>query len=99
MGAAGRLDQPARYDLSWLKLVRKSAGVVDGVEGLAEVVGDGVGGGDGLLAGLDLDLAVAAGGLDELPDRPAGLRLDPPADGERCEHDRQVGVDGLALAV
>src|SRR5262250_800223 len=87
------------YDLSWLKLVRKSAGVVDGVEGLAEVVRGGVGGGDGLLAGLDLDLAVAAGGLDELPDRPAGSRLDPAADGEGGEHDVQVGVDGVALAV
>jgi len=78
--------------LTWLNLVRKSAGLVDGVEGLAEVVGDGVGGGDDVLAGLDLDLAVAAGGLDELPDRPAGLRLGPPAESERGEHDRQVGL-------
>jgi hypothetical protein len=49
----------------------------DGVECLSEVVGDGVGGGDRLLPGLDLDGAVAAGRLDELPDGPAGLRLDP----------------------
>jgi hypothetical protein len=54
-------------DLSWAILVRKSVGAVDGVEGLAQVVGNGVGGGDRLLAGLDLDLAVAAGGLDEFP--------------------------------
>src|SRR6266516_2840129 len=46
---------------------------VDGVEGLAEVVGEGVGGGDDVVAGLDLDGAVAAGGLDELADGPAGL--------------------------
>jgi hypothetical protein len=50
--------------LSWLNLVRKSSGVADGVEGLAEVIGKGVGGGDGLSPGPDLDLAVAAGGLD-----------------------------------
>jgi hypothetical protein len=71
--------------------VRKSIGVVDGAEGLAEVVGDWIGGGQDVLAGLDLDLAVAAGGLDELPDRPAGLRLDPAADGQGGEHDSEVG--------
>jgi hypothetical protein len=32
-----------------------SAGAVDGVEGLAEVAGKRAGGGDGVLAGLDLD--------------------------------------------
>jgi hypothetical protein len=48
--------------------VHTSAGPVDGVEGLAEVVGEGVGGGDGVLAGLDLNGAVAAGGLYEFPD-------------------------------
>jgi hypothetical protein len=46
-------------------LVRKSAG---GVEGLAEVLGEWVGGGDGSGSGLDLDGAVAAGGADELLD-------------------------------
>jgi hypothetical protein len=35
---------------------------------LAEVVADWVGGGDGVLAGVDLDRAVAAGCLDEFPD-------------------------------
>ena len=52
---------------SWLKLVRTSTAGGDGFEGLAEVVGEGVGGGDGLSSGLDLDGAVAAGGLDEFP--------------------------------
>jgi hypothetical protein len=40
------------------------------VEGLVEVVGQSVGGGDGVPVGLDLD--GAAGGADELPDRPTG---------------------------
>ena len=79
--------------------MRTSAAADDGFEGLAEVVGEGVGGGDGLPSGLDLDGAVAAGGLDEFPDRPAGLCFDPAADGEGGEHDRQVGLDGVALAV
>jgi hypothetical protein len=39
---------------------------VDAVEGAAEVAGQGVGGGDGVVAGLDFDGAVAAGGADEL---------------------------------
>jgi hypothetical protein len=33
------------------------------------------------------------------PDRPAGSRFDPPGDGEGGEDDRQVGLDGVALAV
>jgi hypothetical protein len=38
---------------------------------LAQVGGDGVGSGDGLPSGLDLDTAAAAGGLDEfLIDQP-----------------------------
>ena len=56
------------YDPSWLRLVRTSAAAGNGFEGLSEVVGEGVGGGDGLSSGLDLDGAVAAGGLDEFPD-------------------------------
>jgi hypothetical protein len=55
------------YNPSWAILVRKSVAAVDGVEGLAEVVGRGVGG-DGLPSGLALDGAVAAGGLYEFPD-------------------------------
>ena len=53
---------------SWLKLVHTLAAADYGFEGLAEVVGEGVGGGDDVLAGLDLDGAVAAGGFDEFPD-------------------------------
>jgi hypothetical protein len=62
---------------SWLNLVRRLAGLVDRFEGLAQVAGEGVGGGDGVRPGLDLDGAVAAGGLDEFADGPAGLVLDP----------------------
>ena len=53
--------------LSWAILVRKSVVAVDGVEGLAQVVRERVGGGDGLPSRLDLDGAVAAGCLDEFP--------------------------------
>jgi uncharacterized protein YndB with AHSA1/START domain len=60
------------YDPSWLRLVRISAAAGNGFEGLSEVVGEGVGGGDGLSSGLDLDGAVAAGGLDEPADGPSG---------------------------
>jgi len=78
-GSLGLSDEPfaaaymapaltAAYDPSWLKLVHTVPGGVDGVEGLAEVVGQGVGSGDRLPPGLDLDGAVAAGGLDEFPD-------------------------------
>lgn len=55
--------------------------------------------GDEMLADLDLDDAVAAGGLYEFPDRAAGPCLDPAADGQGGEHDRRVGLDGLALAM
>ena len=57
----------AGIDLSWAILVRKSVEAVDGVEGLAQVVGDRVGSGDGLPSGPDLDGAVSAGCLDEFP--------------------------------
>lgn len=53
---------------------------MDLVEGFAEVVGQRVGGSNGVRTGLDLNGAVAAGGADELPDRPSGLVLDPAAD-------------------
>jgi hypothetical protein len=68
-------------------------------EGLAEVVGQRVGGGDDVRAGLDLDRAVAACGADEFPDRPSRAVFDPAADRQGGEHDRQVGFDGVALAV
>jgi hypothetical protein len=82
---------------SWLNLVRRSAGVVDRAEGLAQVVGERVGGGDGVRPGLDLDGAVAAGGLDELSDRPAGPVLDRAADRERREDDGQVRFDRVLV--
>src|SRR5690349_12771926 len=68
-------------------------------ERVSEVVGDGVGGGDELLACADLNGAVAAGGAHEAADRPAGAVLDELAHGERGEHDREARVDGLALVV
>jgi hypothetical protein len=76
-------------NLSWAKLVRTRS-AVDVIEGLAEVVGQWVRCGDGVLAGLDLDGAVAAGGLDELANGPARLVLDPAADCQSGEHDGQV---------
>ena len=39
------------------------------------------------------------GGADELADRPAGGVLNPAADGQRGEHDREVGFDRVALVV
>jgi hypothetical protein len=52
------------------QLVRSGI-AVDAVEGFMEVMGQGVGGGDDVVTGVDLDGAVAAGGADELADRPA----------------------------
>jgi site-specific recombinase XerD len=43
-------------------------GPADRLESYAEVVGYGFGSGEGVVAGLDFDGAVAAGGLDELAD-------------------------------
>jgi DNA-binding HxlR family transcriptional regulator len=43
----------------------RSGIALDAVEGFLEVVGQGVGGGDDVVTGLDLDGAVAAGGLHE----------------------------------
>jgi hypothetical protein len=59
--------------------VRHSGAGVDGFDGLAQVVGQRVGGGDDVVAGMDLDGAVSAGGLDELADRSARPMLDPAA--------------------
>ena len=52
-----------------------------------------------MLAGADLDGAVAAGGADELLGGPAGAALDEPGDGQGGEDDREVGLDGVPLAV
>jgi len=59
----------------------------------------GFGGGEGLVAGLDGDGAVAACRPDEFLDAPAGSVLDPVRDGYRGEYDAQVGLDGVAGAV
>jgi len=50
-------------------------------------------------SGLDLEGAVAAGGLAELADGPAGLVLDPAADRQCGEDDGQVGLDRVAQVV
>ena len=50
-------------------------------------------------AGFDLHGAVAAGGGDELLDRPAGTFLDDAGDREGGEHDAQVGFDGVTGVV
>jgi len=91
--------QEAFLDPSWLNLVCRLAGLADRMEGLAQVVGEGVGGGDGVRPGLDLDGAVAAGGLDEFADGPAGLVLDPAADRQGGEDDGQVCFDRVSGAV
>jgi hypothetical protein len=49
------------------QLVRSGI-VVDAAEGFVEVAGQGAGGGDDVVTGLDLDGAVAAAGADELAD-------------------------------
>ena len=55
--------------------------------------------GEEVSAGADLDRAVAAGGANEFLDRPAGAVLDEPGDGQRGEHDGEVGFDGVAFVV
>ena len=52
-----------------------------------------------MLAGADLDRPVATVCADEFPDGPAGALLDEPGDGQGGEDDRQVSLDGVALAV
>lgn len=66
---------------------------MDAVECVAEIIGPGVGCGDGVVSGLDLDGVVAACG----PDEPACLCFDPAADGQGGEHYGQVGFEGVAL--
>ena len=55
------------------------------VEGLIEVGGQGIDGGDGAVAGSDFGGAVAAGGTDEFPDRLARLVLHPAADAKAAK--------------
>jgi hypothetical protein len=72
---------------------------VEPVQDDTDVVGQGVGGGDGLVSGLDLDGVVAAQPGDELLDRPVGELLEPAGDGEGGEHDSEVGLDRVAFVV
>jgi transposase len=69
------------------KLVRNVAGVDLG-DGVGEVFGRWLGGGDGVVAGADGDGSVAACGADEFLDAPAGGLLDPVRHRQCCEHDR-----------
>jgi hypothetical protein len=48
---------------------------------------------------LILNGVVAAGGADEFLDAPTGLVLNPVRDGQRGDHDRQVGLYRVAGAV
>lgn len=57
-----------------------------------EIGGQWVGGGDGLLGGLDLNGEVAAGGSDEMFDNAAGVVLDRAGCGQHREHDVQVAL-------
>src|SRR6185312_10223452 len=93
---AGARSSDLKPDLA--HLVRTGIGV-DLVEGLAEVVVQGLGCGDGPGSGLDLNGAVAAGSPDEFADGPAGPGFDEAADGEGGQDDGQVSLDGVALAV
>jgi hypothetical protein len=56
------------------------------VEGVAEVGWQRVLGGQDVMAGADLDGALAARGADEALDGPAAAVLYAPGDGERAEH-------------
>jgi hypothetical protein len=63
-----------------------------------QVVGEWVLGGEDVRAGADVGV-LAAGGLNEFLDRPAGVGPDVVGDGQCGEHDRKLGVDGFALVV
>jgi hypothetical protein len=70
---------------------------VDPVEDGADVVGQGVFGGDDLVPGLDVDGVVAAQRRDQLLGGSPSLSLEPSGDGEGGEHHGEVGLDGVAL--
>lgn len=107
------VQEAKRHDLTLSVLVSgvssKSfrAAEIDGVENAVLhfvpedyrlVVGQGLLAGDGLGTGVEGDLAVAAEGLHEPFDGPAGTGLDPVGHGQCGEHDGEVGVDGFAGA-
>jgi hypothetical protein len=58
----------------------------DSDQGGAEVVGSGVGGGEGLVACLDFHGAVAAGGADEFLDAPTAVFSHPGGTGRGDPH-------------
>src|SRR5689334_17634400 len=90
---AAELQKP-----DFCQLVR-TFGLGDQRERLAEIGREWVLGGEDLQSGADLDGPVAPGGAYEPADRPTGALLHVAADGERGEHDAQVGFDGLAFVV
>ena len=69
------------------------------MQGGADVVGQRVGGGDDLIAGLDFDGVVAAQAGDQFLDRPGGAPLEPAGDSESGEHDSEVGLDRVTFVV
>ena len=77
------LDEGLKRTVAWPELAQlvHSGIVVDAAEGLVDVLGQRVSGGDDVVSGLALDGEVAAGGADEFRDWPAAPVLDPPADG------------------
>lgn len=68
LSEAKRAIQQSWAYLTSATLVRKPAGAVDRFEGLTAFIEEGVGGGDGVRPGLDLDGSVAACDLDEFAD-------------------------------
>lgn len=74
-----KLDEP-------LHMSAQLAGVGDRFEGLAGDGRKGAGGGDRVGPSLDADGAVAPGGADDLPGRPAGPDCDPPGLPLWCLH-------------
>ena len=92
------VEQLITIDLTFIRLVR-TCRLLDECEGVAEVGRERVFGGEGVVAGADLDGAVSACRADEFLDGPAGAVLDEAGDGEGSEDDREAGLDGVALAV
>src|SRR5215207_11523907 len=82
-----------------LRQLVSCGGIAQAGERLLCVVGEWVGGGDGLVAGLDGDGVVAAQGLYEAGDAPRGGSFDYPADGEGRHDDGEVRFDRVAFVV
>lgn len=52
-----------------------------------------------MVSGLDGDGAVASEGVDEVSDADSGACFEPAGDGQGCEDDGEVGVDGVSFVV